>query len=63
MAHPSPPPARPDRHYRLLIGTAAFVIVAAGIKEAAEVLNSVLLAMLLTVTVVPPSMLAQNWPS
>jgi predicted PurR-regulated permease PerM len=42
-----------DRHYRLLIGTAAFVIIAAGIREAAEVLNSILLAMLLTVTVVP----------
>ncbi len=44
---------RPDRHYRLLIGTAAFVIIAAGIRESAEVLNSILLAMLLTVTVVP----------
>jgi AI-2 transport protein TqsA len=42
-----------DRHYRLLIGTAAFVIIAAGIREAAELLNSILLAMLLTVTVVP----------
>jgi AI-2 transport protein TqsA len=46
------PPGK-DRHYRLLIGTAAFVIIAAGIREAAEVLNSILLAMLLTVTVVP----------
>jgi AI-2 transport protein TqsA len=44
---------RSERHYRLLIGTAAFVIIAAGIREAAEVLNSILLAMLLTVTVVP----------
>lgn len=42
-----------DRHYRLLIATAAFVIIAAGIREAAEVLNSIFLAMLLTVTVVP----------
>jgi len=42
-----------DRHYRLLIGTAAFVIIAAGIREAAQLLNSMLLAMLLTVTVVP----------
>ena len=42
-----------DRHYRLLIGTAAFVVVAAGIREAAPVLNSILLATLLTVTVVP----------
>ena len=44
---------RLDRHYRLLIATAALVIIAAGIREAAEVLNSILLAMLLTVTVVP----------
>jgi predicted PurR-regulated permease PerM len=44
---------RSDRHYRLLIGTAAFVIIAAGIREAAQLLNSMLLAMLLTVTVVP----------
>jgi AI-2 transport protein TqsA len=44
---------RSDRHYRLLLGTAAFVIIAAGIRVAAEVLNSILLAMLLTVTVVP----------
>ena len=42
-----------DRHYRLLLGTAAFVIIAAGIREAGELLNSILLAMLLTVTVVP----------
>ena len=42
-----------DRHYRLLLGTAAFVIIAAGIRVAAEVLNSIFLAMLLTVTVVP----------
>jgi AI-2 transport protein TqsA len=53
MTHPFIPLPRSDRHYRLLIGTAAFVIIAAGIREAAEVLNSVLLAMLLTVTVVP----------
>jgi predicted PurR-regulated permease PerM len=49
----SNPGDRPARHYRLLIGTAAFVIIAAGIREAAELLNSILLAMLLTVTVVP----------
>ena len=42
-----------DRHYRLLLATAAFVIIAAGIRVAAELLNSILLAMLLTVTVVP----------
>jgi AI-2 transport protein TqsA len=53
MLQPSRPHDRSDRHYRLLIGTAAFVIIAAGIREAAEVLNSILLAMLLTVTVVP----------
>ena len=53
MTHPAPTPGRSDRHYRVLIGTAAFVIIAAGIREAAEVLNSMLLAMLLTVTVVP----------
>ena len=42
-----------DRHFRLLVATAAFVVVAAGIREAAEVLNSILLAVLLTFTVVP----------
>ena len=51
MVNSSRPQA--DRHFRLLIGTAAFVIIAAGIREAAEVLNSILLAVLLTVTVVP----------
>jgi len=53
MIPPSRLHDRSDRHYRLLIGTAAFVIIAAGIREAAQVLNSILLAMLLTVTVVP----------
>jgi AI-2 transport protein TqsA len=43
---------RSDR-YRLLIGTAAFVIIAAGIRQAAPLLNSILLAMLLVVTVAP----------
>jgi predicted PurR-regulated permease PerM len=42
-----------DRHFRLLIGTAAFVIIGAGVRQAAELLNSILLAMLLTVTVLP----------
>jgi predicted PurR-regulated permease PerM len=42
-----------DRRFRLLIGTAAFVIVGAGIRQAAELLNSILLAMLLTVAVLP----------
>src|ERR671910_1314838 len=53
MIHPFTLQDRPDRHYRLLLGTAAFVIIAAGIREAAQLLNSILLAMLLTVTVVP----------
>jgi predicted PurR-regulated permease PerM len=53
MTYPIGSPHRSDRHYRLLIGTAALVIIAAGIREAAQVLNSILLAMLLTVTVVP----------
>src|SRR5687767_10008880 len=47
------PGERFDRHHRLLLGIAAFVIIAAGIRVAAELLNSILLAMLLTVTVVP----------
>jgi AI-2 transport protein TqsA len=53
MTHLPGPPARSDQHFRLLLGTAAFVIIAAGIRVAAELLNSILLAMLLTVTVVP----------
>ena len=53
MTPPAGPDERFDRHYRLLLGTAAFVIVAAGVRVAAELLNSILLAMLLTVTVVP----------
>jgi len=53
MSDPLGARPRSDRHYRLLIGTAAFVIVAAGIREAAPVLNSIFLAMLLTVTVLP----------
>jgi predicted PurR-regulated permease PerM len=44
---------RSDRRYRLLLGTAALVVIAAGIRQSAPVLNSILLAMLLTVTVVP----------
>ncbi len=42
-----------DRWYRPLIGTAAFVIIAAGIRTAAPVLNSILLAVLLAVAVLP----------
>ncbi|CAN5833745.1 AI-2E family transporter [soil metagenome] len=53
MTQPSSPSHSSDRHYRFLVATAAFVIIAAGIKESAELLNSILLAMLLTVTVVP----------
>src|ERR687892_713159 len=53
MTHPFSLHGRSDRHYRLLIGTAAFVIIAAGIRESSELLNSILLAMLLAVTVVP----------
>jgi predicted PurR-regulated permease PerM len=53
MTHPLDTHQRSERYLRLLVGTAALVIIAAGIREAAEVLNSILLAMLLTVTVVP----------
>ena len=53
MTPPVSPEQRSQRHYRLLIGTAAFVVIAAGIREASEVLNSIFLAMLLTVTVLP----------
>ena len=42
-----------DRWYRPLIGIAAFVIIAAGIRTAAPVLNSILLAALLAVAVLP----------
>ncbi len=42
-----------DRWYRPLIATAAFVIIAAGIRTAAPVLNSILLAVLLAVAVLP----------
>ena len=53
MTYPTGLFSQSDRWYRPLIGTAAFVIIAAGIREAAPVLNSILLAMLLTVTVLP----------
>jgi predicted PurR-regulated permease PerM len=42
-----------DRWYRRLIGTAAIVIIAAGIRQAAPLLDSMLLALLLTVAVLP----------
>src|SRR5262245_23026247 len=42
-----------DRRYRLLVGAAACVIIGGGIRLAAEVLDSILLASLLAVAVVP----------
>jgi len=42
-----------ERRYRLVIGTAALVIIGAGIRQAAPVLNSILLSLLLVVAVVP----------
>jgi predicted PurR-regulated permease PerM len=53
MTTPVDPDRRSTHRFRLLLGTAALVIIGAGIREAAGVLNSILLAMLLTVTVVP----------
>lgn len=53
MAQPLAVPDQSDSRFRLLIGIAAFVIIAAGIREAAELLNSILLAMLLAVAVLP----------
>jgi predicted PurR-regulated permease PerM len=42
-----------DRRYRVLVSVAALVIIAAGIREAAPVLDSILLAGLLAMAVVP----------
>ncbi len=42
-----------DRRYRVLVAAAALVIIAAGIREAAPVLDSILLAGLLAMAVVP----------
>jgi AI-2 transport protein TqsA len=42
-----------ERWHRLLIGTAALVIIGAGIREAAPVLSGILLATLLAVAVLP----------
>ena len=42
-----------DRRYRLLLATAALVIIAAGVREAAPILDSMLLATLLAMAVVP----------
>src|SRR5687767_14338105 len=53
MTYPTGLFSQSDRWYRPLIVTAAFVIIAAGIRTAAPVLNSILLAVLLTVAVLP----------
>ncbi len=53
MTSPSGLFSQSNRWYRPLIATAAFVIIAAGIRTAAPVLNSILLAALLTVAVLP----------
>src|SRR5262245_7752763 len=42
-----------ERWYRILLGAAAFVVVAAGIRQAAGPLDSILLASLLAGAVVP----------
>jgi AI-2 transport protein TqsA len=42
-----------DSRFRLVIGAAALVIIAAGVHEAAPVLNSILLSILLAVAVIP----------
>jgi AI-2 transport protein TqsA len=42
-----------DRRFRLVIGAAALVVIAAGVHEAAPVLNSILLSLLLAVAVIP----------
>lgn len=42
-----------DRRYRAVVGVAACVIIAAGIRTAASLLDSLLLALLLTVVVLP----------
>ncbi len=42
-----------DRHHRILLGAAALVVIAAGIRAAASLLDSLLLALLLTVAVLP----------
>ncbi|HKP30197.1 MAG TPA: AI-2E family transporter [Gemmatimonadales bacterium] len=44
---------RLDRRYRLIVGLAALVVIAAGIREAGPVLDGLLLALLLTVLVLP----------
>jgi len=44
---------RLDRRYRLLVGVAALVVIGAGIRAAGPVLDGLLLALLLTVLVLP----------
>jgi len=44
---------RLDRRYRLLVGLAALVVIAAGIRSAGSILDGLLLALLLTVVVLP----------
>jgi predicted PurR-regulated permease PerM len=44
---------RLDRRYRLLVGLASLVVIAAGIRSAGSVLDGLLLALLLTVVVLP----------
>jgi len=44
---------RLDRRYRLLVGVAALVVIAAGIRFAGAILDSLLLSLLLTVVVLP----------
>jgi AI-2 transport protein TqsA len=53
MTSPAGPLGRFDRWYRPLIATAALAVIAVVIREAAPVLNSILLALLLGVAVVP----------
>ena len=53
MTHPSSLLDTFDRRYRLLTGVAAFVVIGAGIRVAAPQLDSILLAALLAVAVVP----------
>jgi predicted PurR-regulated permease PerM len=53
MTTPAGPLSRFDRWYRPLIATAALAVIAVVIRETAPVLDSILLALLLAVAVVP----------
>lgn len=44
---------RLDQRYKLLVGMASLVVIAAGIRSAGSILDSLLLALLLTVVVLP----------